>query len=48
MGTPVEKPLRLMAVERDIGGVQIEHNPCRRRGVRLDVEVRQQPVQGFG
>ena len=47
MGTPVEEALRLMAVKRDVGGVQIEHDLGGRRGVRLDEKIRQQPVQRF-
>ena len=44
----VEEALRLMAVKRDIGGVQIEHDLARRRGVRLNEKIRQQPIQGLG
>ena len=47
-GDPGEEPLRLMAVERDVGGVQVEHDLGGRRVVRLDEKIRQQPVQGFG
>jgi hypothetical protein len=43
----VEEALRLMAVQRDVGGVQIEHDLSWRRGVRLEEQVRQQPVDGF-
>ncbi len=44
----MKEPLRLMAVERDVGRVQIEHDLLRRRGVRFQVEVRQQPVHRLG
>ena len=37
-----------MAVERDVGRVQVQHDFGGRRGVRLDVEVSEQPVDGFG
>ena len=47
MGTPVEEALRLMAVERDVGRVQIEHDLLRPVGVRLNKQVDQQPVQNF-
>ena len=43
----MEEALRLMAVKRDVGGVQIEHDLGGRRGVRLDEKIRQQPVQRF-
>ena len=33
-----------MAVERDVGGVQIEHDLGRRLGLRLDKQIREQPV----
>jgi hypothetical protein len=35
----VEEPFRLMAVNRDVGGVQVEHNLGQRRGVRFYVEL---------
>jgi len=37
----VKKPLRLMAVERDVGRIQIEHDLLRRRSVRLDEQIRE-------
>ena len=40
----VEEPFRLMAVNRDVGGVQVEHDLGRGRGVRFQVEVNQQPI----
>jgi hypothetical protein len=44
----MKEPFRLMAVERDVGRIQIEHDLLWRRGVRFHKKVRQQPVQGFG
>src|SRR6185312_3066 len=44
----VEEPLRLVAVKRYVGGVQIEHDPLRLRNLRLDIHVGQQPVDGLG
>ena len=44
----VEEPLRLMAVERDVGRVQIEHDLSWRCGMRLDEQVRQQTVHRLG
>jgi len=38
----VEETLRLMAVERDVGRIQIQHHLLRRSAVRLDVEVGEQ------
>ena len=40
----VEEALRLMAVERDVGRIQIKHDLFRRRSVRLQIEIDQQPV----
>ena len=37
----VEETLRLMAVKRDVGRIQIEHDLDRRRGVRLQEKIRQ-------
>ena len=48
MGAPVEEPLRLMAVERDVGRIQIEHDLIWSGTVRLDVEVPEQTVDGLG
>jgi hypothetical protein len=48
VGTPVEEALRLMAVERDVGRVQVEHDLAGRCGGRLEVELRQQSVDGLG
>jgi len=33
-----------MAVERDVGGVQVEHDLLRRLGVRLDKQIHEQRV----
>jgi hypothetical protein len=44
----VEESLRLMAVERDVGCVQVEHDLGRRAAVRLQKQVAQQPVQTLG
>ncbi len=40
----MEEPLRLMAMERDVGRVEIEHNLLGRRCVRLDEQIAQQRV----
>jgi hypothetical protein len=48
VGTPVEEALRLMAVERDIGRVQVQHDLGGRRGVRFQKQIPQQPVQRLG
>ena len=40
----MEEPLRLMAVERDVGCIQIEHDLVGRLGVRLDEQVAEQRV----
>lgn len=39
-----EESLRLMAAQRDIGRVQVEHNLLRRHGVRLDSQIREQRI----
>jgi hypothetical protein len=43
----VEDALRLMTVEREVGGVQIQHHLGLRRGVRSDLQIDQQPVDGL-
>ena len=40
----MKKALWLMAVERDVGRIQIEHNLLRRFGVRLDEQIAKQRV----
>jgi hypothetical protein len=44
----VEETLRLMAVERNAGRVQVQYDLLRRRGARLDRQIRQQPVDRLG
>jgi hypothetical protein len=43
----VEEALRLMAIQRDVGRIQIEHDLVGRRTVRFATEIHQQPVDGF-
>ena len=43
----MEEALRLMAVERDIGRVQVQHDLLGRGRVRFDVKIAQQPVDRF-
>ena len=43
----MEEPLRLMAGQRDVGRIQIKHHLAGHDGMRLDVEVYQQPVNGL-
>jgi hypothetical protein len=43
-----KEALRLMAVERDAGRVQIEHDLLRSARVRLQKQVAQQAVQSIG
>jgi hypothetical protein len=40
----MKEPLRLMAVERDVGRIQIEHDLVRHGGMRLDEQIAQQRV----
>ena len=40
----MKKSLRLMAVERDAGCIQIEHDLLRRLGVRFDEQIAKQRV----
>src|SRR5271157_2983144 len=40
----MEKPLRLMAVERDVGRIQIEDDLLRLLGMRLDEQIAEQRV----
>ena len=40
----MKEPLRLMAVERDVGRIQIEHDLVRHGGVRLDKQIAEQRV----
>ncbi len=40
----MKKPFRLMAVERNVGRIQIEHDLVRRFGVRLDEQIAKQRV----
>ena len=44
MGTPVEKPFWLMAVERDVGRIQIEHDLGGHFGVRFEEQIAKQRV----
>jgi hypothetical protein len=44
----VEEALRLMAVKRDAGRIQVQHDLLRPGRVRLQKQLPQQPVQGFG
>jgi len=44
----VEEALRLMAVDGDVGGVQIEHDLFRRRGLRLQIDIHQQLIDLLG
>jgi hypothetical protein len=37
-----------MAVQRDVGRVQVQHDPLRHDGMRFDVEIAEQSVDGFG
>jgi len=40
----MKEPLRLMAVERNISPIQVEHDLVRHHGVRLDEQIAQQRV----
>jgi hypothetical protein len=43
----VEEALRLMAIQRDVGRIQVKHDLIGCRRMRFDIEVSEQPVDGL-
>ena len=42
----MNKPLFLVAVQRQVGGIQIEHEAGRRRGVGFEEKIDQESIDG--